>query len=271
VPALTAGLAPDAAGLAAQLATAERTIRDPAAPPDLVASYGRTQQLAYRRLTQQPALVDPVSATIPTDVRDAFDANLTAATARQRAAAAEPPTVPRPLPSTLPAWHIRAPKPPEELLGYYKEAEAATGVPWPYLAAINLVETRMGRIVGVSTAGAEGPMQFLPGTWARCCEGDVWDDHDAIIGAARYLAASGAPDDMVTAVLEYNPSQVYLEMVMSYAAAMIADERAYFGYHAWEVFYNTSAGELRLPTGYAADAPVDAAAYLAAHPEDRAD
>jgi membrane-bound lytic murein transglycosylase B len=271
VAGVTAGLAGDAAGLAAQLIAAERTIRDPDAAPDAIAAGGRTQQLAYRRLSQEPALAEPVGDAIPGDLRGAFDANLAAATARQRAAAAKPAaSPPRPPSPTLPAWHIRAPKPAAELLGYYKEAEAATGVSWAYLAAINLVETRMGRIVGVSSAGAEGPMQFLPGTWARWGQGDVWDDHDAIRAAARYLAASGAPGDMTAAILEYNPNDVYLEMVTSYAAAMTADERAYFGYHAWEVFYTTSAGEVRLPEGYAADAPVDAGAYLAAHPEDRA-
>ena len=58
------------------------------------------------------------------------------------------------------------------LLGHYAEAEQLTGIPWYWLAAIHLQETRMGRIEGVSTAGAVGPMQFLPTTWARCCVGD---------------------------------------------------------------------------------------------------
>ena len=179
------------------------------------------------------------------------------------------PTVPTTRSPTLPAWTIRAPKPPDELLGYYREAEAATGVPWYYLAAINLIETRMGRIIGVSSAGAEGPMQFLPTTWAACCQGDVWDDHDAIVGAAVYLASNGAPGDMTNAVWRYNPNEVYLEMVTRYASVMATDERAYLGYHAWEVFYGSAAGDVRLPVGYAAAEPIDAAAYLAAHPGDR--
>ncbi len=40
-------------------------------------------------------------------------------------------------------------------------------MPWYYLAAINLIETRMGRIDGLSTAGAQGPMQFLPADVGR--------------------------------------------------------------------------------------------------------
>ncbi len=47
-----------------------------------------------------------------------------------------------------------------------REAEAATGVGWNYLAAVNLIETRLGSIAGTSTAGAQGPMQFLPSTGA---------------------------------------------------------------------------------------------------------
>jgi membrane-bound lytic murein transglycosylase B len=285
---VTAGLADDAAGLAAQLVSAERTIRDPASSPDAVADAGRRQQLAYRRLGANPDWEPAVTDAVPAELRAAFDANLAATTIRRRlaqeaaaAAATAPSTVatPAPPPSeapppvtvpTLPAWTIRAPKPAAELLGYYREAEAATGVPWQYLAAINLIETRMGRIVGVSSADAEGPMQFLPTTWAACCQGDVWDDHDAIIGAATYLAMSGAPDDMTAAVWQYNPNEAYLEMVTRYAEVMAADERAYLGYHAWEVFYGTPAGDVRLPEGYTAAAPIDAAAYLAAHPQDRA-
>ena len=70
------------------------------------------------------------------------------------------------LKDTLPAWRIEPPAPADELLGYYRKAEAATGVGWNYLAAINLVETGLGRIVGVSHAGAQGPRQFLPSTFA---------------------------------------------------------------------------------------------------------
>ena len=51
---------------------------------------------------------------------------------------------------------------------------------WEVLAAIMLVETRMGRIHSRSSAGAQGPMQFLPATWeAYGLGGDVHDAHDA--------------------------------------------------------------------------------------------
>ena len=49
---------------------------------------------------------------------------------------------------------------------------------------------------------------------------------------------------------------------------MAADERAYLGYHAWEVFYASSAGSFRLPVGYeeAAPVPVAEAVTTAAEP-----
>ncbi len=270
----------DSQTLAAALVAAERTIRDPSASPEAVSAAGRVQQRAYRRLAANKTWEADVTAAVPGELRPAFDANLAAATigrrlAEQAAATStappEPtaPTVPTTRSPSLPAWTIRPPKPAAELLGYYREAEATTGVPWNYLAAINFIETRMGRIVGVSTAGAEGPMQFLPTTWEACCHGDVWDDHDAIIGAATYLASNGAPGDMIAAVWRYNPNEVYLEMVTQYASVMAGDERAYLGYHAWDVFYGSAAGDVRLPVGYAAGEPVDAATYVAAHPEDR--
>jgi membrane-bound lytic murein transglycosylase B len=138
------------------------------------------------------------------------------------------------------------------------------------LAAINLVETRMGRIRGDSSAGAQGPMQFLPTTWASCCRGDINDPHDAINGAADYLVSRGAPADMAKAVFGYNPSRGYVTAVQTYASVMDADVRAFYGYAAWQVFVSSTAGDVRLPVGYSATAPIDAASYLSEHPGDRA-
>jgi membrane-bound lytic murein transglycosylase B len=82
-----------------------------------------------------------------------------------------------------------------QLRTYYAEAQRRFGVPWFVLAAVHLVESRMGRIVGHSSADAQGPMQFLPSTWAHYgLGGDVWNNRDAILGAANYLAANGAAD-----------------------------------------------------------------------------
>jgi hypothetical protein len=126
----------------------------------------------------------------------------------------------------------------------------------------------MGRIRGVSSAGAVGPMQFLPATWTACCSGDVRDDHDAIVGAAVFLVSHGGPSDMGAALYAYNPNAGYVGAVEAYASNLIADSSAYAGYHAWEVYTATTAGTIRLPVGYSATNPVDAATYAAEHPED---
>jgi membrane-bound lytic murein transglycosylase B len=126
-------------------------------------------------------------------------------------------------------------------------------VPWSLLAAVHLVESRMSRIDGNSTAGAQGPMQFLPSTWAEYGGGgDVHDDRDAILGAARFLAASGARDDPYRALLRYNPTPRYARAVAAFAARMAVDERAFAGYHGWEVHYRTTLGDVWLRPGWAA-------------------
>ncbi len=204
-------------------------------------------------------------AILPADVAAPFALNVQARRAVADHAAASAPSTP---PPTIPAWTIVEPLPTDELLGYYHQAEAATGVSWAYLAAINLVETRSGRIVGASSSGAVGPMQFLPSTWAECCTGDVTNAHDAIVGAAVYLATLGAPGDMRKALYGYNPNDGYVGAVDAYARNLLADPRAIYGYHAWEVYASTAAGTVRLPIGFSAKEPLDAAAYVAAHPED---
>ena len=151
---------------------------------------------------------------------------------------------------SFPQWEIRAPQPPSTLRGFYDEAEAASGIPWAYLAAIHLVETRMGRIHGLSSAGAQGPMQFIPETWASYGEGDIDDDYDAIQAAGRYLASRGGPTDMDRALFSYNNDDRYVAAVKAYASVLLADPRAYAGYHEWQVFYATSDGTFLLPEGF---------------------
>jgi membrane-bound lytic murein transglycosylase B len=98
----------------------------------------------------------------------------------------------------------------------------------------------MGRIKGDSSAGAQGPMQFIPSTWAIYGRGgDITSNRDAIYAAARYLRATGAPSDMARALRAYNNSARYVRAVTAYAQQIEADERAYLGYHAWQVYYGT--------------------------------
>ena len=137
--------------------------------------------------------------------------------------------------------------PAASLLRWYREAERRFGVEWEVLAAVNFVETGFGRLRSDSTAGAQGPMQFLPATWrAYGLGGDVDDPHDAILGAANYLRASGAPRNLRGALFAYNHSSLYVDAVVRYAAQMRRDERIFFAYHAWQVFIKTPAGPRRI-------------------------
>lgn len=234
-----------AAAAAQTLVRVERGLRADDRDARDLPSLGWEQQLAYRELFSHPEWVDAVLAALPDDVRTVVQANLDAGGALQVL------TDPQP---QLPDWTILAPPPAVELLGYYQEAERTFGISWAYLAAIHFVETRMGRIHGNSSAGAQGPMQFIPSTWAAYGDGgDVQDNHDAIQGAARYLAASGGPRDMARALYAYNPSTRYVTAIDGYAQLMLADARAYDGYYYWQVYYRTVDGTQWLPEGWTRD------------------
>jgi membrane-bound lytic murein transglycosylase B len=135
----------------------------------------------------------------------------------------------------------------DRLLAHYREAERRFGVPWNVLAAVNFVETAFGKVRSPSTAGAEGPMQFLPGTWrAYGLGGDVHDPRDAILGAANFLRASGAARNVRRALYAYNPSLLYVDAVLAYARVMRRETRALYGFHAWQVFVRTKRGYRRI-------------------------
>jgi len=79
-------------------------------------------------------------------------------------------------------------------------------------------------------ARAMGPMQFLPGTWARYAsdgDGDGKADpqnlFDASLAAARYLCSGGLnlrdQSQVLSAILRYNNSMPYAENVLGWAAA----------------------------------------------------
>lgn len=149
--------------------------------------------------------------------------------------------------SELPNFRIRKPEPADVLLGFFQEAERRFGVEWEVLAAVMLVETRMGRIRSRSSAGAQGPMQFLPATWeAYGLGGDIRDPHDAVMGAANYLRASGAPEDYRGALHHYNPVDAYVNAVWWYAKTMMRFPEAFYAYHNWQVYVRTVDGDVRL-------------------------
>ncbi|HLM85131.1 MAG TPA: lytic murein transglycosylase [Solirubrobacteraceae bacterium] len=121
----------------------------------------------------------------------------------------------------VPDFFIESFQIPPFLLPIFQAAGTAYGVPWQVLAAINEVETDYGRDLSVSSAGAEGWMQFLPTEWTQYgvdANGDGWRDPynpaDAIFAAARYLRAAGANRNIKAAIYAYNHSQAYVESVM---------------------------------------------------------
>ena len=101
------------------------------------------------------------------------------------------------------------------------------------LAAVNLIESDFGRVRNNSVAGAQGPMQFMPATWRTYGHGgDIHDPHDAILAAARFLAAAGARQSEAAALYRYNPSSLYVTAVSSYARVMTRDPLSFYAFYA---------------------------------------
>jgi membrane-bound lytic murein transglycosylase B len=248
----------DPAGLARQIADAEAVLRRPGASEGEVAAAALAQQVAYRQLGDHPEWDAAVLAALPAELHGVAQSH---AFARRelRALAADPAT-------EMPAWQIVGPAPADQLVAWYHEAEAEFGIPWQVLAAINLVETGMGRIRGTSVAGAQGPMQFMPATWATYGEGDVNDHRQAIRAAARYLRANGAPGDMPGALWNYNHSNRYVRSVQTYADLMVEHPGAFAGFYHWGIWYWSTAGDLYLPVGYHSAEKVPVDQYVASIP-----
>jgi soluble lytic murein transglycosylase-like protein len=142
---------------------------------------------------------------------------------------------------------LGVPAPPLQLRRWYAEAQRRFGVPWNVLAAVNFVESAFGKLRNDSVSGAQGPMQFMPATWrAYGLGGDVHDAHDAIVGAANYLRANGAPARTRNALYHYNPSPLYVDAVMRYAGRIARDRYAFLAYYSWSVFVRTTAGVKRV-------------------------
>jgi hypothetical protein len=115
---------------------------------------------------------------------------------------------------------------PIETRGLYERAAGRFGIPWPLLAAVGRVECRHGqdpRCSRPNEAGAEGPMQFLPATFARWSwasggpDPSPYDAEDAVYAAAAKLAADGAAADPSAALFSYNHSSAYVADVESWA------------------------------------------------------
>jgi hypothetical protein len=111
----------------------------------------------------------------------------------------------------------------------YLAAQEATRTPWELLAAVHAVESgQSGSTSRTSSAGAEGPMQFMPATFNNYAldgngdgEKDINNVADAVFTAGNYLAAGGASHgDYENALYNYNHSWGYVDKVMGIAHSL---------------------------------------------------
>lgn len=209
----------------ARLRAAIRTWRLRDRPPAEVLRAAATERAIVHTLAGSRVVARRTIAALPEPLRTRIRLDMRAAVDLRRLAG--PPSGRR--------LHLVPPLPAAALLADYRRAEARFGVRWQLLAAVNLVESAFGRVVNRSSAGAQGPMQFLPSTWrAYGLGGNVHDARDAILGAANYLHRSGAPGDERRALFAYNRSTLYVDAVLAYARVMARDPLGFAAYYAWE-------------------------------------
>lgn len=150
---------------------------------------------------------------------------------------------------------------PAELIEHYRNGAAWAkttidcDLPWTVLAGVGWEETKHGKFNWTSYAGAQGPMQFLPGTWkAFGIDGngdgvrDVWDWADATAASANYLCELDAADG------KDDPRETY-DALQGYNRGPAKTMKSFWGYsdsglnRAW--LYgepaNDSIGTVRFP------------------------
>lgn len=177
---------------------------------DLTRQAGQVQEL----LDQAQHTLDALSATARS-MTEAEQASRALAAARAAARMGQDAAI----------GAARAQAPPAEYFRLYRAAAATcTGMDWTLLAAVGQVESGHGRNAGVSSAGAVGPMQFMPATFdAYSVDGDhdgrldPYSPADAVFTAAHYLCSGGAgsPSGVRAALYRYNHADWYVELVLS--------------------------------------------------------
>jgi hypothetical protein len=120
---------------------------------------------------------------------------------------------------------------PDSYIALFQESAAqyCPGLSWTVLAAIGQIESGDGANTGPSTAGALGPMQFLPSTWrvwgidafGETGPPDIMNPYDAVPSAAVLLCAAGAAQGgqgLRQAIFAYNHATWYVDEVLTLAA-----------------------------------------------------
>ena len=136
----------------------------------------------------------------------------------------------------LPVASVSSGQRPGTYLELFKAAAAryCPGLSWTVLAAIGQIESGDGANVGPSSAGALGPMQFLPSTWkiwgidgfGQTGPPDIMNPYDAVPSAARLLCAAGAAaggPGLASAIFSYNHANWYVREVLALAARYAAE------------------------------------------------
>jgi membrane-bound lytic murein transglycosylase B len=241
LPAPYAPLTRDPAELAAALASTSTALKaaidrwrrsgDPSrrGVPRDVALLALHQQRIYRLLGTHPTVAHATLTRLPRTLRGSARDNVLARRELARITSIRHGPPPR--------IRIGPAEPADVLRRHYRAAQRRFHVSPALLAAVNFVESAFGRLRNRSISGARGPMQFIPATWrAYGHGGDINEPHDAILGAANYLHANGAPRFERHALFRYNPSHDYVDAISRYARRIRADWRAFYGYYAWQVY-----------------------------------
>jgi hypothetical protein len=185
------------------------------------------------RTSRALGLVHSVAALI-----SAPGAGLAALTSEVRAVAGRGARIVSLRSEQLPVSRAASGQLPGSYLALFKQSAATycPGMSWTVLAAIGQIESADGTNVGPSTAGALGPMQFLPSTWSewgitgfgQSGPPDVMNPYDAVPSAARMLCADGAAGGgqaLYQAIFDYNHAGWYVGEVLGLAGEYARDYR----------------------------------------------